>query len=68
MKNLSDYYRIIGVFVAREVMLVVLDHRKIKRKPIQKRRSYNGVYSVKKKRYVNDKNYQAVANGGNEIV
>ncbi|CAO4382991.1 unnamed protein product [Caenorhabditis nigoni] len=46
-------WMIIGVFVVREVMLVILDHRKI---------------SVKKKRYVNDKNYEAVANGGNEIV
>ncbi|EFP04062.1 hypothetical protein CRE_27591 [Caenorhabditis remanei] len=37
------------------------------RKPIQKK-SYNGAYSVKKKRYVKDRNYQPVANGGNEIV
>ncbi|KAF1746708.1 hypothetical protein GCK72_023165 [Caenorhabditis remanei] len=60
-------WMIIGVFVAREVLLVLLDHRKIKRKPIQKK-SYNGAYSVKKKRYVKDRNYQPVANGGNEIV
>ncbi|CCE71415.1 Poly-beta-1,6-N-acetyl-D-glucosamine biosynthesis protein PgaD [Caenorhabditis elegans] len=60
-------WMIIGVFVAREVMLVLLDHRKIKKKPIQKK-AYNGAYSVKKKRYVKDRNYQAVANGGNEIV
>ncbi|UMM38984.1 hypothetical protein L5515_016223 [Caenorhabditis briggsae] len=60
-------WMIIGVFVAREVMLVILDHRKIRRKPLSRKR-YNGAYSVKKKRYVNDKNYEAVANGGNEIV
>ncbi|CAL2048996.1 unnamed protein product [Caenorhabditis brenneri] len=61
-------WMVIGVFVGREVILVFLDHRKRKRKPTLRKRSYNGAYSVKKKRYVNDKNYQPVANGGNEIV
>uniref|UniRef100_A0A8R1I639 Uncharacterized protein n=1 Tax=Caenorhabditis japonica TaxID=281687 RepID=A0A8R1I639_CAEJA len=37
------------------------------RKPVQNK-FFNGAYSVKKKRYVKDKNYEAVANGGNEIV
>ncbi|CAI2357846.1 unnamed protein product [Caenorhabditis sp. 36 PRJEB53466] len=61
-------WMIIGVFVAREVVLVLLDHRKIKRKPETKKSAYHGAYSVKRKRYVKDKNYEQVANGGNEIV
>lgn len=51
-------------FAERKTPLKIIFYRK---KPIQKK-AYNGAYSVKKKRYVKDRNYQAVANGGNEIV